>query len=160
MGLREINLEGLPTAEAGSGADSGAQGSGVQQRASLLAPGQEGSAGTSLGSRGLRLHASNTRGLGWIPGWETKTLHASQCRRRKRGLNKLEGLWGIKADSKEHPVGSPVPSSATCTPRAAECLLSTCFARALRQELAGSVALSRTGKPCRCPSGDDAPQKS
>ena len=127
---------------------------------SLLAPGQEGSAGTSLGSRGLRLHASNTRGLGWIPGWETKTLHASQCRRRKRGLNKLEGLWGIKADSKEHPVGSPVPSSATCTPRAAECLLSTCFARALRQELAGSVALSRTGKPCHCPSGDDAPQKS
>ena len=51
-------------------------------------------------------------------------------------------------------------TSATCMPRVGECLLSICFAQALCQEPAGSAALGRTGKPCRCPGGDDVPQKS
>ena len=73
------------------GPDSGAQGSGVQQRPEqktfLLAPGQEGAAGTSLGSCGLRLHASGSGGLGWggsLAGKRRSCMPQGAAKKRKR----------------------------------------------------------------------------
>ena len=40
--------------------------------------------GTSLVVQWLRLHASNTGGLGSIPGWGAKILHAVWCGQKKK----------------------------------------------------------------------------
>lgn len=100
----------------GWGPDSGAQGSGVQQRPEqktfLLAPGQEGTAGTPLGSRGLR-PCFQLGGPGvdpWLGNEDPACLSEQQIKKKEGSTN--EGLWEIKADSREHPVRSPaVPSS-------------------------------------------------
>ena len=40
--------------------------------------------GTSLVVQWLRLCASTARGMGSIPGWGTKILHALQCGQKKK----------------------------------------------------------------------------
>ena len=47
--------------------------------------------GTSLVVQWLRLCASIAGGMGLIPGWGTKILHATQCsqKQKKKNLNKI-----------------------------------------------------------------------
>ena len=40
--------------------------------------------GASLAVQGLRLHTSNTRGVGSIPGWGTEMPHATQQGQKKK----------------------------------------------------------------------------
>ena len=123
------------------GPDSGAQGSGVQQRPEqktfLLAPSQEGAAGTSLGSRGLRLHASGSGGLGWggsLAGKRRPCMPLSAANKKKRGLDK-RGSVGNQSRQQGTPSEEPSSSklnSATYAPRVDKCLPSTCCVRAAR----------------------------
>ena len=46
--------------------------------------------GASLAIQWLRLHTSNTRGMGLIPGWGTEMPHATQRGKKKKKATILQ----------------------------------------------------------------------